>query len=87
MMLQAHCCRISLAASLITGLIHWCFLEEVFDPQVAMKRYNRSIDWRKVMKGPEMDDEDELRKEHYKQQGVIQESGGLTGMVVVVNGV
>ncbi len=45
--------------------------KEVFDPQIAMKRYNRKIDWRKVMKGPEMDDEDDLRKEHYKQQGVI----------------
>ena len=45
--------------------------KEVFDPQVAMKRYNRNIDWRKVLKGPEMDDEDELRKEHYRQQGVI----------------
>jgi len=32
-----------------------------------MKRYNRSIDWRKVIKGPEMDDEDEIRKEHYRQ--------------------
>ncbi len=46
--------------------------KEVFDPQVAMKRYNRKIDWRKIMKGPEMDDEDELRKEHYRQQGVIR---------------
>ena len=45
--------------------------KEVFDPQVAMKRYNRKVDWRKVLKGPEMDDEDELRKEHYQQQGVI----------------
>ena len=43
--------------------------KEVFDPQVAMKRYNRKVDWRKVLKGPEMDDEDELRKEHYQQQG------------------
>ncbi len=45
--------------------------KEVFDPQAAMKRYNRKIDWRKVLKGPEMDDEDELRKEHYQQHGVI----------------
>lgn len=45
--------------------------KKVFDPQVAMKRYNWKIDWRKVLKGPEMDDEDELRKEHYQQQGVI----------------
>lgn len=46
--------------------------KEVFDPQVAMKRYDKNIDWRKIMKGPEMDDEDELRQEHYKQQGVIR---------------
>jgi hypothetical protein len=32
-----------------------------------MKRYNRDIDWRKVMKGPAMDDEDDLRKAHYKK--------------------
>ncbi|MEP6948755.1 MAG: bifunctional YncE family protein/alkaline phosphatase family protein [Ginsengibacter sp.] len=46
--------------------------KEVFDPQIAMQRYNRKIDWRKVIKGPEMDDEDDLRKEHYLQQGVIK---------------
>ena len=45
--------------------------KSVFDPQMAMKRYNKKIDWRKIMKGPEMDDEDELRIEHYKQQGII----------------
>lgn len=45
--------------------------KSVFDPQMAMKRYNKKIDWRKIMRGPEMDDEDELRIEHYKQQGVI----------------
>ncbi|HEY4337490.1 MAG TPA: bifunctional YncE family protein/alkaline phosphatase family protein [Puia sp.] len=41
---------------------------EVFDPQMAMKRYNKTIDWRKIEKGPEMDDEDEQREEHYRQQ-------------------
>ena len=40
---------------------------EVFDLQLAMKRYNRGIDWRKVQKGPEMDDEKEMREEHYNQ--------------------
>jgi DNA-binding beta-propeller fold protein YncE len=40
---------------------------EVFDPKEAMKKYNRTIDWRKVEKGPEMDDEDEMREQHYKQ--------------------
>jgi len=39
---------------------------EVFDPQQAMKRYNKTIDWRKIEKGPEMDDEKEIRTEHYK---------------------
>jgi DNA-binding beta-propeller fold protein YncE len=41
---------------------------EVFDPQMAMRRYNKTIDWRKVEKGPEMDDEDEMRKDHYRQR-------------------
>ena len=41
---------------------------EVFDPQVSMKRYNKTIDWRKIEKGPEMDDENEQREEHYRQQ-------------------
>lgn len=50
--------------------------KEVFDPQLAMKRYNRQIDWRKVMKGPEMDDENEIRNEHYmrQQQKVIRKA-------------
>ena len=41
---------------------------EVFNPQTAMRRYNRTIDWRKVEKGPDMDDEKEQREEHYRQQ-------------------
>lgn len=41
---------------------------EVFDAQLAMKKYNRTIDWRKIEKGPEMDDEEEMRKSHYEQQ-------------------
>ena len=49
--------------------------KEVFDPQVAMKRYNRNTDWRKVMKGPDMDDEDELRKEHYKEKSKLKVQG------------
>lgn len=40
--------------------------KRVFDPEFAMKRYNKTIDWRKIMKGPEMDDEKELRKKHYE---------------------
>jgi YVTN family beta-propeller protein len=41
--------------------------KRIFDPSKAMKRYNRDLDWRKIMKGPEMDDEDEIRKIHYKK--------------------
>ena len=33
---------------------------------------SKTIDRRKLIKGPEMDHEEELRKEHYKQQGVIR---------------
>lgn len=42
--------------------------KRVFDPEKAMKRYNKTIDWRKVEQGPEMDDEDELRADHYKEE-------------------
>jgi DNA-binding beta-propeller fold protein YncE len=41
---------------------------EVFDAQLAMKKYSRTIDWRKIEKGPEMDDEDDMRRAHYEQQ-------------------
>ncbi len=40
--------------------------ERVFDVEKAMKKYNRSIDWKKILQGPDMDDEDEIRKNHYK---------------------
>ncbi|HVZ55761.1 MAG TPA: hypothetical protein VG870_03800 [Chitinophagaceae bacterium] len=42
---------------------------EVFDPELALKKFNRIGDWRKAVKTEEMDDEDELRTRHYKQQG------------------
>jgi YVTN family beta-propeller protein len=41
----------------------------VFDPQQAMKPYKKSFDWRKIQKGPEMDDRADQRVEHYRQQG------------------
>ncbi len=43
----------------------------IFDPEKAMKKYNRTLDWRKILKGPAMDHEDDMRKEHYRQQGNI----------------
>lgn len=39
----------------------------VFDVEKAMKVYHRNIDWRKVMKGPEMDDVKEI-KGNFKQK-------------------
>ena len=49
--------------------------KEVFDTKVAMKRYNRDTDWRKIQKGPEMDDVEELRKEHYKEKSKLKVQG------------
>lgn len=39
----------------------------VFDVEKSMKIYNRTIDWRKIMKGPEMDDVKEI-KENFKKR-------------------
>ena len=41
--------------------------ERIFDVKKAMRKYNTNIDWHKIMKGPDMDDEDELRNTHYKK--------------------
>ncbi len=41
--------------------------DRVFSVEKAMKKYHRNIDWRKIMQGPEMDDEDDMRNNHYKQ--------------------
>lgn len=42
--------------------------KRVFDSKAAMKKYKRDIDWRSVMKGPEMDDAEELKKVHYENE-------------------
>lgn len=39
----------------------------VFDPQKAMNRYHKTIDWRKIKQGPAMDNEAEQRTDHYKK--------------------
>ena len=39
----------------------------VFDVNKAMKKYNKTIDWRKIEKGPDMDNEDDAREDHYKK--------------------
>lgn len=40
----------------------------VFDAELSMKRYNKTIDWRKIEKGPDMDDVDDMRETHYKNE-------------------
>ncbi|GAB2594216.1 bifunctional YncE family protein/alkaline phosphatase family protein [Spirosoma areae] len=40
----------------------------IFNPEAAMKPYNKTFDWRKIQKGPEMDDRADQRAEHYRQQ-------------------
>ena len=40
----------------------------IFDPQQAMKPYNKTFDWRKIQRGPEMDDRADQRADHYRQQ-------------------
>ncbi|MEO6039893.1 MAG: phosphoesterase, partial [Saprospiraceae bacterium] len=41
----------------------------VFDPQMALDRYGQTFDWRKIQMGPKMDQEDDMRRDHYRQQG------------------
>ena len=48
--------------------------QEVFDWDKAMKKYNQTIDWRKIKQGPQMDDEKEQRTEHNKTSGTIIEN-------------
>ncbi len=40
--------------------------KRVFDPSKAMKKYKRDLDWRKILQGPAMDDEEDQRENHYK---------------------
>jgi len=43
----------------------------IFDVNKVMKKYNRTLDWKKILQGPKMDDESEIRSEHYRQQSEI----------------
>jgi len=39
----------------------------IFNPALSMKRYHKTIDWKKIEKGPDMDDEADMRKNHHAQ--------------------
>ena len=40
----------------------------IYDAELSMKKYNKTIDWRRIEQGPLMDDEDDARKIHYKKE-------------------
>jgi hypothetical protein len=40
----------------------------IFDVNKAMKKYKTTIDWNKIIKGPEMDKLEDMRADHYRQQ-------------------
>ena len=41
----------------------------VYNAELSMKKYNKTIDWRKIEQGPEMDNEEEARKKHIEDNG------------------
>ncbi len=44
--------------------------ERIFDAEKSMEKYHKTIDWRKIEQGPEMDNEDDARENHYKNKAV-----------------
>jgi DNA-binding beta-propeller fold protein YncE len=38
----------------------------IFDAELSMKKYHKTIDWRKIEQGPAMDDVDDAREDHTK---------------------
>ena len=41
--------------------------KEVFNPQQALQKFHREGDWKKIVKGEDMDDEDDQRSKHASQ--------------------
>jgi len=41
--------------------------KRVFDWDSAMKKYNTTLDWKKIKEGPKMDDSKEIRQNHYNE--------------------
>lgn len=39
----------------------------IFDPELAMKKYNKTIDWRKIEQGHPLDNEEVEREVHYRK--------------------
>ena len=44
---------------------------EYLTPELSMKKYHKTIDWRKIEQGPAMDDVEDAKKDHKKNNQVI----------------
>jgi len=44
--------------------------ERMYNAELSMKKYGKTIDWRKIEQGPPLDSEEDLREKHYKDKGV-----------------
>lgn len=42
--------------------------ERMYDAELSMKKYNKTINWRKIEQGPSMDNEEDARENHYKSK-------------------
>ncbi|XOV94498.1 MAG: bifunctional YncE family protein/alkaline phosphatase family protein [Bacteroidota bacterium] len=40
--------------------------DRIYDAELSMRKYHKTIDWRKIEQGPEMDDEDDAREDFEK---------------------
>ena len=40
----------------------------IYNAELSMKKYNKTIDWRKIEQGPSMDDEEDARKNQYEDK-------------------
>ncbi len=40
--------------------------DRMYDAELSMKKYHKTIDWKKIEQGPEMDDVEDARKDHTK---------------------
>ena len=55
-------------SNLIIHLTNWSFPPKKFSiPQLALEKFHRYGDWRKIVKGDDMDDEDDQRTKHAAQ--------------------
>jgi hypothetical protein len=40
--------------------------DRIYNAELSMKKYHKTIDWRKIEQGPPMDDEDDAREDFAK---------------------